>query len=258
MYIVYWLFLMIIYLIHDIPFKYILVNMTFFQEFVGCKYSLGSWMIPMQIVFFIIAGFWGLNAFFASKQRPVKIMSNLMLLAIITGFVRHKTGRPFPTAFFLLLGVAFLGMYYYDFLHRKNITGKDLAALTAIFEAGLCVASWLSYPGLLWAYMTAYNLGFLLFWLFRKYSISFSPAVWLGKVSYTFFLGPGAAAAIMSLFIDTSKFIRAENFSSQFTYTLSVFIFKLTYNLIFSWVITTFVEKPLLSWSHKIEKKITV
>lgn len=148
MYIVYWLFLLIIYLIRDIPFKYILVNMTFFQDFVGCKYSLGSWMIPMQIVFFIIAGFAGLDAFFAYKHRPVKIMSALMILAILTGFVRYKTGKPFPTAFFLLLGAAFLGMYYYDFLHRKNITGKDLAAVLAIFEAGLCVAVSWSFVGI--------------------------------------------------------------------------------------------------------------
>ena len=181
-----------------------------------------------------------------------------MILAIITGFVRYKTGKPFPTAFFLLLGVAFLGMYYYDFLHCKNITGKDLAALITIFEAGLCVAAWLSYPGALWAYMTAYNLGFLLFEVFRKYSISFSPAVWLGKVSYTFFLGPGAAAAIVSLFINTRTLIRQEYFSNQFTYTVCVFLFTLTYNLIFSWFITTFVEKPLLSWSHKAEKNITI
>ena len=212
----------------------------------------------MQIIFFIIVGIFGLDKLFSPKQKPVKIMTALMILAIITGFVRYKTGKPFPTAFFLLQGVAYLGMYYYDYLHRKNITDKDMAVLLAVFEAGLCIAAWLSYPGALWAYMTAYNLGFLLFWLFRKYNISFSSAVWLGKVSYTFFLGPGAAAAIMSLFIDSSKFLRVEYFSSQFMYVLCVFLYSLMYNLVFSWIITTFVEKPLLSWSHKIERKITI
>lgn len=96
----------------------VLANMTLFEEFMGYESINGaSWMMPMQIVFFVAIGVLGVN-FFTETRRILHThidMENatlllLMIFAIITGVIRNTTGLPFPTAFFLLIAFAFLGV----------------------------------------------------------------------------------------------------------------------------------------------------
>ncbi len=77
-------------------------------------------MMPMQVCFFIAVGIFVIGMFtdrvrigHLSVDMKIVTIAILMLLSIVTGIVRYNTGLPFPTAFFLLIAVAFLGM---DFL----------------------------------------------------------------------------------------------------------------------------------------------
>ena len=122
---VYWLLLIIHFIValifsEDPPtFLSLFANLTQFEEFVGFDTILGgSWMLPMQDVYFVALGILGIA--FWNKRYEIKrisinmpyfVMTSLMVLAAITGMIRYFTKLPFPAAFFLLLAVAFLGMY---------------------------------------------------------------------------------------------------------------------------------------------------
>lgn len=82
----------------------------------------------------------------------------LALAAFATGFFRHMTGLPLPTAFFLLISVSFLGMTY-----NYSNSRKAVIVCFGIFEIGLVSSVILSYPDMIASYIVAYNLGFLLF-----------------------------------------------------------------------------------------------
>lgn len=125
MYPVYWFLLimqcMVMAVFQDkkILWQEFLFNMTLFQEFIGYECILGaSWMMPIQVVFFAGIGVLGI-AFFEKRfeikrwsiDMPYLVMGLMMCLAIITGMIRNITHIPFPVAFFLLLAVAFLGLY---------------------------------------------------------------------------------------------------------------------------------------------------
>lgn len=99
----------------------LLANMTLFHQFIGIEEILGaSWMMPMQVFFFVTVGIFGIEIF-TSRIRIKNLFVDmktititiLMMLAIVTGIVRYRTGLPFPTAFFLLIAVAFLGVDFF-------------------------------------------------------------------------------------------------------------------------------------------------
>ena len=125
MYPVYWVILFLTFLSRNIlhtgnsvSIVTLLANMTLFHQFIGIEEMLGaSWMMPMQVCFFIAVGIFGIGMFtdrvrirHLSVDMKTVTIAILMLLAIVTGIMRYNTGLPFPTAFFLLIEVAFLGM----------------------------------------------------------------------------------------------------------------------------------------------------
>ena len=136
---VYWLLLIIYFFVclfftENCPsLTSLLVNMFQFEEFVGVDAILGgSWMLPMQDIYFIGLSIFGI-AFWNKKYKikelridmPYFVMSLLMILAVITGLARYITNIPFPAAFFLLLQIAFLGMY-------KNLRGGGIGFIDNI------------------------------------------------------------------------------------------------------------------------------
>lgn len=125
MYPIYWLLLLFTFTIRNtfqpekrIAFKTFLANLTLFHQFIGFDEIIGSsWMMPIQVCFFMLIGIFEISIFTKSywigKLRiDMKMVTITVLMgcAIIVGWVRHMTGIPFPTAFFLLMAVAFMGM----------------------------------------------------------------------------------------------------------------------------------------------------
>lgn len=127
MYPVYWVLLILTFCVNRIfqtgdliDFNTLLANLTLFHQFIGFKEILGaSWMMPIQVCFFMLIGMMGIVIFtksywvgkFRIDMKTVTI-TVLMVCAIIVGWVRYTTRIPFPTAFFLLMAVAFLGMNF--------------------------------------------------------------------------------------------------------------------------------------------------
>ena len=243
MYPIYWVLLSISFIIYDIPLKKFMFNLTLFQEYFGVPNIIGSsWMMSIQIAFFVFIAFSGVNFFFSNKSRPLLIFLIVIICAIITGFVRYKSGLPFPTAFFLLNATSLIGMYYYDFLTFKNISKTNLIAIIIIFEAGLMISAKLSYGSRMPAYMVAYNIGLLLFWIARRFNLFFHSAIFLGKISYTFFLGAG---------IGWYFFTKIVNLNFSEINAIIIFILQFLVNVVFSWMMTKFIEQPLFSHFKK-------
>lgn len=160
-------------------------------------------------------------------------------LSIITGIIRFFTKLPFPTAYFLLLSIGFLGV----FADRKN-----LFQLIFIFEAGLIVSTPFSYETKAIYYIIAYNIGIISFFqIKKKENLSLSFFNKLGDLGFTFFLGAGIPITIFNYFIDI--------YSSIFNVIIFAYILKFICTYILSVVITRFIEKPILYISKKIERK---
>lgn len=251
MYPIYWLLLILAYLVNfsEISFKRFAANITLFEEFIGQEPILGgSWMMPMQICFFIFLAAVG-GALFNNKFLGLSFNSDMILItvllsiaAVFTGFFRYKTGFPLPTAFFLLISVSFLGMNY-----NYNKSKKSVALCFVIFEIGLIPSVILSYPDMIISYIIAYNAGFVLFFGFEKLNIGFTPADILGDMGFTFFLGAGILYSIVCRYVD---------FGQSYLMTAAGCIVQFILALLLAYVVTKFVENPLLKLGNTIEKKI--
>lgn len=166
------------------------------------------------------------------------IFAILALGAIVLGILRYATGKPFPTAFFLLQLVGIIG-----FLWKKQ-EALPLKYIVS-FEIVLVVASMLSYGEKVIWYFVAYNIGGLLFDLFMKKNLSSKVLDKFGSFGFTFFLG----AEIPTLML--RKFdIYLDEINPYLHFVIS---FCLT--LLLSYFITRWIENPLLAWGKKIESE---
>jgi peptidoglycan/LPS O-acetylase OafA/YrhL len=114
-----------------------------------------------------------------------------------------------------------------------------------VFEIILVVASFLSYGEKVIWYFVAYNIGGLLFGLFMKKDLSFKVFDNFGSLGFTFFLG----AEIPTLMLRTFG-INLYEINPYFHFIIS---FCLT--LLLSYIVTRWIENPLLAWGKKIENK---
>lgn len=111
MYPVYWLLLILACITFEKQFSImqVLTNFTLFQEFLGHKSILGaSWMMPIQIIFFIFIGIYGVKSLFAQVNIKSLSLANIEVIMVITslltilcGALRYFTNKPWPTAIFL-------------------------------------------------------------------------------------------------------------------------------------------------------------
>ena len=163
MYPVYWALLIIGYPIlalTGVSFVGFLLNFTLFEEFLGVDTVLGaSWMMPIQVCFFVIAAVLGVKCF--SKKGSTSMIILMCMVAIISGVLWNITGKPFPTAFPLLIMVAFLSVSYYQY-SRGIVELKTIILQLLIFEVGLVIGVHLSYDNWL-SYLIAYNIGGVMF-----------------------------------------------------------------------------------------------
>ena len=217
----------------------VITNLTLFNEFLGYDCILGaSWMMPIQVCFFFL--FAVCSSLLNSRYHFPAIVL-LGIGSIISGILRHTTGIPFPTAFALLLMVSFLGLSYFSFQHGR-IKKKTFFIQILVFEVFLLVSTFLSYENWL-SYLIAYNSGFIVFFLARKANLKIKAFIELGKIGFPFFLGASTPFILLQR-------ITGKSFDQSTLYIIAVqFILALTY----AYIITRFIEKPILKWGKTIE-----
>ena len=132
-----------------------------------------SWMLPIQILFFIFMTIFGTRIFIKDEvnnepdkslkkrtnQNGIFLISVCMFSAIIVAIMRYVTGKPFPTALFLLIGMSIIGIYYKYANNNLLLLWKILV----IFEFGFVLSVLLSYPERAFYYILAYNVGLVIF-----------------------------------------------------------------------------------------------
>lgn len=250
---IYWLLLFLRCLLMDpgeLSPARIAANFTCFQEFFRQENIIGSsWMLPIQLSFFGLIAIAGSIIYWYTRKKEITsvlVVSVIGIFAILLGFIRFKTGRPFPTAFFLLLNTAFLGYY-----HKMQIDGqlpkKTMAWVLAVFEASLAIAVYLSYQNMFFHYVFAYNIGIFLVLGAEKINLKFDPFINLGKIGYAFFLGAGIPYALVGRFVD---------FSTSAGMRIAGSIVKLILSILFAYLVTTLIEKPLQKKLKAVEARL--
>ena len=234
---IYWILLIITWaLTNKFSCATLLANMTLFHQFLGYEQILGaSWMLPIMVVFF------GIMVICRNKiETYYNLLFTLLSLgAIVLGIMRHVTAKPFPTAFFLLQLVGIIG---YNWKKQNTIPLRHIA----IFEFVLILSSFLSYGEKVIWYFLAYNIGGICFVIFMKKNLSSKVLDKFGSLGFTFFLG----ADLPTL---TLKKFNICNLTEVNVYLRFVIVFCLT--LLLSYIITKWIETPLLAWGKKIEKE---
>ena len=213
--------------------------MTLFEEFVGYEAMMGSsWMLPIMVLFFLM-----LLSLKKKRISPKILFYVVCVGSILIAILRYVTGKPFPTALCLLMCVGMIG-----FMQKKSgiLCNEHLVKIILVFEITLFVASMLSYGNKVYWYFIAYNLGFLAFFLFQKQELSLKLFDKLGELGFTFFLGACIPINAIALFypsiMDWNCFL------------LAITQFILAY--VFSYVITRWVEKPMLRLGKQLEKRL--
>ena len=207
--------------------------------------SHSCWMLPIQISFFAIIAIMGIDFFVgigANSRSSVLTMTVFGIMAILLGILRYITGKPFPTAFFLLINVAFLGVFYKAQIDGA-ISAHKMKVLIVIFEVTLFLAVLLSYSNMFFYYVGAYNLGILLTFFAEKKQICLQGFKWLGGIGYTFFLGSEIVYIVLSSF--------NRLFSSSAELRIFACFVQLALSLLFAYLVPLFDYNCLLINSHK-------
>lgn len=216
-------------------------NLTLFNEFVGQPCLIGSsWMMPIQILFFgIVCMFWPI----VCKNEKEHLLSlnivGISIFSLVVSFIRYKTGISFPTALFLLLGIAFLGL-------ELNINSRRSFIINLVaYEVALIVSACFSYTEVFWRYIIAYNLGILLFFVFKTFQFQMRCFDLLGEVGFVFFLCPAVTNCVIDFLLNSTQIPRALVICIQFMAAL-----------IFAVLIHMYIEKPIIIFGRRLETKM--
>lgn len=235
---IYWLLLIILFgLSGENEVIELLFNMTLFEEFVGYNAMIGSsWMLPIMVLFFAMLPFTIKNY----KERKIKYAWVILcFLCLSTAILRYFTGKHFPTALCLLILVGLLGV-----MEKKD--SKLGLKFLASYELLLVLSTYLSYGSQAICYFIAYNLGFLVFFLFKYKKMDIFIFKIIGEQGFTFFLG---AAIPMMLLV---KIIPGIDSLAWFPYISLQFVLA----FIFAYIVTRLCEKPLLKMGKRWEAKL--
>ena len=256
LYPVYWFLLLLMFFINQdvYTFKQLVANFTEFQEFLGFKNIIGaSWMLPIQVIFiglvlvFDVKFFINGNSIHEVIKRGFFLTIICSTLALFTAILRYFTGKPFPSAIFLLNGVSIIGIYYW-FLQGELV---KLKFLFIIYEVGLFLAVPLSYPNKIIEYISAYNIGILVFIVFAKFIKGNSKVSYflkkIGEIGFTFFLG---ADIVYILYF---RYFSPINTNVDIIIALMI---KFVGSVLLGLVVTNFIEKPLQKWGKKVEEEL--
>lgn len=236
---IYWILLIMVFLLSEkYDFKEWFWNMTLFEEFVGYDAMIGSsWMLPIMIIFFI-------SLLLINKIGGVTSLFYISCIgSLLIAVVRYLTEKPFPTALCLLICVGLIGFMQKD---SKGIFDKSFIIKLIVFEVILVSASALSYGEKVYWYFIAYNLSFAVYFLFQNYNISIRVFEKLGELGFTFFLGANIPMNLLKIFVP--------DLYDWNCYLLAVTQFLLA--IVFSYLITKYCEKPLLSWGKQLEVRL--
>lgn len=244
MYPVYWVILIISWFVYDfgqLSIIKLIANATLFQEFLGFDNIIGaSWMMPIQIIFYIIVGFLGVKI--VSTKNLLLTQVIFAAFSVILGVLRFYSNKPFPTAFALLIMIGFIGVSLY-FYQKGKLCKRDLIWMVLVFELALLIGSILSYENW-YAYLIAYNFGIVSFLGASKKNLSIWVFNRLGEIGFAFFLGPGLIYAFLSKagLCGTTEYM-----------TIIDCCILLISALLFSIAVTFLIEKPLFRKAKKIE-----
>ena len=247
---VYWLLVLLMCLVmekNSLSLWRIAANFTCFQEFLGQENILGaSWMLPIQITFFLIVGLAGIDIFVKNEKKMFFSVLGCGILAILVGLLRFLTEKPFPTAFFLLMNVAILGACFRE-VSEGIIQQKRMALLIGTFEITLIFAVALSYGDMFFHYIGAYNVGMLLVWAARKKQANCKIVKKFDTFGYVFFLGASIPYTFLGRFVD---------FNSTFALRIAGCIIEFILAVLFAGLVTRYIENPLQRRMKRIENNL--
>lgn len=192
------------------------------------------------------------------ESPRLKWLSTLRGLAILLVFISHlKFGDEWKNELFILgrIGVVIFLMMAGFLLQMIGLIGciskKENKALSPkelryimIFELTLAIAAPLSYPNW-WAYLVAYNIGILLFYIFKNFNLANHYASSFSRVGFTFFLGAQIPIYAITLI--------CPNVASLPFCVIVLLPFLST--LLFAWLMTRYIEEPLLKWGKMVMKE---
>ncbi len=250
MYPVFWLILIATYITKIVlagvgifsRFKDLLFNMTLFNEFLGSGCIIGtSWMMPIQVCFFVALAYLSADFFeYVSEKMIEKIFIIGGGFTVFISLLRYFTGKPFPTAFGLLILLGLIGIQYKEYGDIRSIPISYLE----IYAIAFVPSVFLSYGKNGLAYIIAYAAGIALFVLADKYKVSSEAMDKLGSVGFSFFLAADIPQLILEKIINTN--------GSVIKLILFIII-KFAASLGLAYVLTKYVEKPMLKKAKSIE-----
>lgn len=246
LYPVYWLLLIITFILcscednNPWTIKDLLLNMTLFHQFVGIGQIIGSaWMLSIMVIFFSVVAICKENV--GNRMHIFYVL--FAILSVITSIGRWYTGKALPTAIFLMSLVGMIGFLY----NRNGSFTKTIWKYLFSFEVVLLTSVILSYGSHKFPYyIIAYNTAFILFYIYRHFNLNLYLSKKLGEQGFTFFLGAGIPLFFFQLFTET--------LSSWGPFVIYILHFSSAYVL--AYVVTKYVESPLLKWGKKIEHKL--
>lgn len=239
----YWILLLMMYVLHPQWYSIIdlLKNITLFNEYMGAACIIGSsWMLSIMIVFFVI-----LCSIKNTLKKSIPLIYIVLSIgAIFCSVARYIKGIPFPTAFFLLQMIGFIGCISKE--SGQPFSKKELYYIIA-FEVILVITTPLSYSN--WqSYIIAYNLGIGCFYIFKNYSIYNKLIDSFSTLGFTFFLGAQIPINAIILIYPPLR-------SFPFFIIMLITFFS---TLLFSYLMTKYIENPILRWGKMISGELSV
>lgn len=215
-------------------------NLTLFQEYLGARHILQhSWMLSILIILY------GMILIMKKDLRRWVPIAFMVCTLGSLGFavLRYFTGLSFPTAIFLLLLEGLFGCM----IQQNNGFSKKTKVYLLIFEVTLIISTLLSYPlALAIEYIIAYNVGIGLFVLFMKNDICSKGLKWIGTLGFTMFLGDIIPVVVINRIIPAMRDLP----------TAATILYHFIAAILFSYIITKFIEQPLLKWGKRVEKNV--
>lgn len=241
LYPVYWLLMtMVFFLSHAFSITEYFKNLTLFQEYLGARHILHhSWMLSILIMLY------GMILIMKKDLRRWIPIAFKVCSAGALGFaiLRYLTGLHFPTAIFLLLQEGLLGCM----IQQNNGFSKKPKVYLLIFEVTLIISTLLSYPlALAIEYIIAYNIGIALFVLFMKKDIHSNAFAWMGMLGFTMFLGDIIPVVVINRIVPAMRHLPIA----------PTILYYFIAAILFSYIITKFIEQPLLKWGKRVEKNV--
>ena len=241
LYPVYWLLMtMVFFLSHAFSISEYFKNLTLFQEYLGARHILHhSWMLSVLIMLY------GMILIMKKDLRRWVPIAFMVCAAGSLGFaiLRFFTGLHFPTAILLLLQEGLLGCM----IQQNNGFSKKPKVYLLIFEVTLIISTLLSYPlALAIEYIIAYNVGIGLFVLFMKEDFSSKGLKWIGTLGFTMFLGDIIPVIVINRIVPAMRDLPIA----------PTILYHFIAAILFSYIITKFIEQPLLKWGKRVERNV--